>query len=301
MGIEIFEDLQEKGVSEKKALEWAKAIAGVFGKLKKASGKKKNEPGNLEDDEKRSGKLSELEIEQLAHFSPEERAAIEALSAKLADEDRSPTKENLDLLRDTHKAVDIAMFGRMLANSPAFNMEAAAQVAHAVSVHRVTVEDDYFTAVDDLNKGEEDLGAAHIGETEFGAGLFYLYLCIDRELLKENLSEDGELAQKAISALIEAAATVAPKGKQNSFASRAYASFVLCERGDDQPRSLSVAFLKPVTGFDMMSEAIKRIQECRENMNKVYGIDGTPTCAINAHSGEGSFQEVVAYAIEGMR
>ena len=71
---------------------------------------------------------------------------------------------------------------------PCFNTEAAAQVAHAISVHSITVEDDYFTAVDDLNRAEDGAGAAHLGETEFAAGLFYLYLCIDKELLIGNLS-----------------------------------------------------------------------------------------------------------------
>jgi CRISPR system Cascade subunit CasC len=92
------------------------------------------------------------------------------------------------------------------------------QVAHAVTVHEVAVEDDYFTAVDDLNSGEDDLGAARIGETEFGAGVFYIYLCINRDLLEENL-DDKELAKKSLAALVESAAKIAPNGKQNSFAS----------------------------------------------------------------------------------
>jgi CRISPR system Cascade subunit CasC len=139
------------------------------------------------------------------------------------------------------------MFGRMLAAAPAYNKEAAVQVAHAVTVHEVAVEDDYFTAVDDLNNGEEDQGAGHLGETEFAAGVFYLYVCIDRYLLKENLADD-QLADRAIAALIEASAKIAPTGKQNSFASRAYASYIMAEKGDQQPRSLSIAFLKPVRG-----------------------------------------------------
>jgi len=108
-------------------------------------------------------------------------------------------------------AVDIAMFGRMLASSPAFNVEAACQVAHAISVHPVVIEDDYFTAVDDLNNGMEDMGAAHIGETRFAAGLFYSYICINRELLIQNLDGNEDLANKAIRALTEAAVKVAPE------------------------------------------------------------------------------------------
>jgi len=80
-------------------------------------------------------------------------------------------------LRKDHTAVDIAMFGRMLAANTQYNMEAAVQVAHAITVHKVSVEDDFFTAVDDLNNGEEDMGSGHLGETEFAAGRF-LHLCM---------------------------------------------------------------------------------------------------------------------------
>ncbi len=181
----------------------------------------------------------------------------------------------------------------MLASSPAYNTEAASQVAHAISVHKATVEDDFFTAVDDLNNGEDDMGAGHMGETEFAAGLFYLYLCIDRELLTENLSGDTELANKTIGALIQSAATIAPSGKQNSFASRARASYILCESGDQQPRSLSVAFLKPVGGADLLSHSINALEQTREKMDAVYGDGAERTTSLNALSGEGSLQGII--------
>ena len=59
-----------------------------------------------------------LEIEQLAHFSPEEIAAIEELADTLARETRAPTDEELKLLREKHRATDISLFGRMLAEKP---------------------------------------------------------------------------------------------------------------------------------------------------------------------------------------
>src|SRR2546422_319950 len=93
--------------------------------------------------------LQDLEIEQWVHFSPEEIAAIEGLADTLARENRAPTDNELQLLREKHRAADIAMFGRMLADKPMYNTEAACQVAHAVSVHKKAVEDDDFTAVDD--------------------------------------------------------------------------------------------------------------------------------------------------------
>lgn len=216
MGKKIYEMLVQLKVSDTKAREWAKAIAGQFGKLKAV---------------KADNPFQELEIEQLAHFSPEEEAAIHALIKQLADRQTEPSEQELKLLRQKHSAADIALFGRMLAAAPVFNTEAAAQVAHALAVHRCQVEDDFFTAVDDLNQGIEDVGAGHMGETEFGAALFYLYLCIDRALLLDNLNGDRDLCDKTLRALTECAATIAPTGKQNSFASRARASFVLVEKG----------------------------------------------------------------------
>jgi len=258
LGIEIFNQFIAGGIKEKEAKEWTKLIAGVFGALKKAD---KNDP------------LAELEIEQLVHVSPTELQSIKSLTEKLITEQRAPEKDELNLLRLREQAVDIALFGRMLASSPAYNIEAACQVAHAISVHPVTIEDDYFTAVDDLNNGLEDMGAAHIGETRFAAGLFYAYICINRELLIKNLDGNEELANKAIRALTEAAVKVAPEGKQNSFASRAYASYVLAEQGDQQPRSLSAAYLKPINhgNEDYIADSIKSLIEQRDSFDAVYG------------------------------
>jgi len=233
-----------------------------------------------------------LEIEQLAHISPTEQDAAMALVAILASESREPTKEDLNLLKTDQTAVDIALFGRMLASSPAFNVEAACQVAHALSVHSIIIEDDYFTAVDDLNNGKEDTGSAHIGESGFAAALFYSNICINKTQLIENLDGNEELANKAIQALTEAAVKVSPKGKQNSFASRAYASYALAEKGEQQPRSLSVAFLNPVTEADQASAAIQALTNQVENFDKVYGACADARYSINAVSGEGSFTEL---------
>jgi len=280
MGREIYKGLVDKGVKEKDAKAWAIEIAGVFGKVKKED-KKNGDPRHM------------LDIEQLAHFSPEEREAIDALCDKLATRGSGPSRDDLKLLRKQHSAADIALFGRMLASDPGFNTEAAAQVAHAITVHKVTVEDDFFTAVDDLNNGEEDVGAGHMGETEFAAGLFYQYICVDRELLKSNLGGDNALANKALEALAEAAATIAPTGKQNSFASRARASYILAETGDQQPRSLSVAFLKPVSGSDMLGEAVTSLTNAAATMDKAYGVCADRRAVMDLAAGEGSLKEII--------
>lgn len=272
LGVEAFEALLGAGVTEKQAREWAGQIAKVYGAAKKDN---------------------PLEIEQLVHIAPEERASLDQLVATLAEEKRGPTDEELDTLLHNQTAVDIAMFGRMLASKTQFNGEAAVQVAHAIGVHASAIEDDYFTAVDDLNRN--DPGAAHIGESGFAAAVFYQYICIDRDLLKRNLGGDEVLTQKALRALTEAALKVGPSGKQNSFASRAFAHFALAEKGADQPRSLSLAFVKPVTGTDYASDAVAALQQVRDNMDKVYGACAESRCQFNVLTGEGSVADLLDF------
>ena len=123
-------------------------------------------------------------------------------------------------LRKADNAADIAMFGRMLADSPDFNRDAAVQVAHAITVNEIEIENDYYTAVDDLKEPAEDAGAGFIGEAGFAAGVFYLYVCIDRALLVENLAGDRDLAARAIEALVKAAAVASPGQAQQLRQSR---------------------------------------------------------------------------------
>jgi CRISPR system Cascade subunit CasC len=282
MGTEVLRALRAGGVPERAAHATAERIAGVFGKPKAV---RKGEGGTV----------GKVEIEQLAHFSPEERAAIDALVAVLVAEQREPTAEELQLLRREHSGVDIALFGRMLADSPDYNVEAAAQVAHAITVHATDIEDDYFSAVDDLNTGGSDRGAGHIGEAEFAAGLFYLYLCVDRDLLVENLNGDEELAARALRSLTEAAAKIPPGGKQASFASRAYASYALAEKGRQQPRSLAVAFLRPVAGGDFLSEAVRRLSAARQSFEAAYGATAEAAYEVDAALGNGRFDELLRF------
>jgi CRISPR system Cascade subunit CasC len=277
MGRKIFENFVVGGIAEKDAREWARAVAGCFGKLKSGEG---------------------FDIEQLAHFGPEEQRAIQELVDKLVKSKVAPTERDLALLRAPTSAADIALFGRMLAAAPSFNVEAAAQVAHAFTVHRASAEDDYFTAVDDLNRGDEDAGAAHIGEAGFGAGVYYLYVCINRDLLDANLGGDTALRDRALAALIESIAKVAPTGKQASFASRAYASYMLAEKGSQQPRSLSLAFVKPIASNDVIGEAITTLNDKLERMDKVYGACADGRTFFNAETGEGTLAELIAFAQE---
>ncbi len=302
--------LTELPTGDQRSNVWANDILAAYGEPD-------NEPGIL----KQLVDVSPVEEYALKGFLQEVKAyfiggagndyvqQIVALHAKRdektkGDEKKKITNQIVERLRPlllkakVTSAADIAMFGRMLASSPAYKTEAAVQVAHAVSVHDVTVEDDYFTAVDDLNRGEEDLGAAHIGETEFASGVFYLYICINRDLLMKNLGGDQELADKTLAALVEAAAKIAPTGHQNSFASRARTSYMLVEKGSDQPRSLSVAFLKPARGEDILAIAITELEKRRENFEKVYGPGADDLRKMNAETGEGSLNDIISFVKE---
>jgi CRISPR system CASCADE complex protein casC len=273
LGIEVFEALKAKGVAEKKAKDWAEEIAKEYGVLKT------DVP---------------LEIQQPVHVAPEERKTLDDLVSKLAEEKRGPSKEELESLLHDHTAVDIAMFGRMLASKTEFNGEAAVQVAHAIGVHASAVEDDYFAAVDDLNRNGPE--AAYIGEAGFAAAVFYQYVCIDRDLLKKNLGNDEALTEKAIKALVKTALTVGPTGKQNSFASRAYAHYALVEKGTQQPRSLSLAFVRPVNGADYAQEAITALSTVRKNMDTVYGACSDAHEEFNVLTGQGSLEALLQFA-----
>lgn len=276
--------LLNANIEEALAEKWSKDLCRAF--------------GAMEDEENKLSQLTQISDIEAKGFESVVNEIIEFLvgnkqtefTTELIDliEKRDQKKKSDDIkkanvgiskylakkvLVEGKSSVDIAMFGRMLASSPAFNIEAACQVAHAISVHPVVIEDDYFTAVDDLNNGLEDMGAAHIGETRFAAGLFYSYICINRELLIKNLDGNEELANKAIRALTEAAVKVAPEGKQNSFASRAYASYVLAEKGDQQPRSLSVAYLKPINrdNKDFIADSINLLTQQKDSFDEAYG------------------------------
>lgn len=302
--------LTELSTDNPRSAVWANDILAVYGEPD-------DEPGML----KQLVFISPAEEKVLKEFLQEVNAVLsdknsggEAIQEIISlqtkrektktDDKKKTTNQIVGKLRELllvakiTSAFDIAMFGRMLASSPAHNIEAAVQVAHAITVHEVAVEDDYFTAVDDLNRGKEEMGAAHIGETEFAAGVFYLYACINRDLLLENLGGDTELADKAIAALVEAAARVSPTGKQCSFASRACASYILAEKGNQQPRSLSVAFLKPVRGEDILSTAITELEKRRGNFDKVYGSCADAFIKLNAETGEGSLTEIINFVKE---
>lgn len=141
-------------------------------------------------------------------------------------------------------SIDVALFGRMIADAPDLNVDAACQVSHAISVHAASPEFDYFTAVDD-NSPKDNAGAGMIGTVGFVSSTLYRYATIDAQRLAENLGSP-EAALRAIEAFVRAFVTSMPTGKQNTFANRTRPGLVLVEVREDQPVNLAGAFENPV-------------------------------------------------------
>ena len=195
--------------------------------------------------------LGEAEITWLAAEAARLAAEInDPESAKTALDEWSETfKGNIKALREATLlpgGLASALFGRMVTSDPAANIDAPVYVAHAFTVHAEETEGDYFTAVDDLKREEDDGGADTIQETELTSGLFYGYVVIDLPGLIKNCSNDRELAGQVVHNLIHLIAEVSPGAKRGSTAPFGRADLMLIEAGDRQPRSLAAAYRKPV-------------------------------------------------------
>jgi CRISPR system Cascade subunit CasC len=328
LGAVIADRLKKDGVEETKAVEIARYVAAAYGKMNPADDASNSRltrqlvflsPNEIAKAHDTARRLKDGELSIPADWSAflsagggdiddeteggdeSEAAAPAKKSAKgKAKKAKQPKGHPLqsELLSTAEGAADVAMFGRMLADAPAYNQEAAVQVSHAMTTHKVVVEDDYYVAVDDLKRTDEgeDLGTSFIGVQEYGAGVFYLYACVDVDLLVKNVG-DKDLAKDAIRALIETAATVSPRGKQASFASRARASYVLLERGPQQPRTLAASFIKSVSGDDLLEASIAGLQAFRANLDTVYGPSAEATAELIAtrDTATGSMNELLDF------
>ena len=195
---------------------------------------------------------AEQETSVLLYISDDEIDAIiqclrAALEAGATPDIKDFNKGLVKQLANRTSAPDIALFGRMLAEKPALNIDAACQVAHAISTHEVnTAEFDYFTAVDDLTP-EEDSGAGMLGLVPFNSATYYRCARIDWQQLVKNLAGDAPLARQTVSAFMQAFAIVVPTGMQNSFINKHQPDFLLAAaRPDNDGQSLANAFEKPV-------------------------------------------------------
>lgn len=198
-------------------------------------------------------------------------------------------KAVLDIL-DSARAADLALFGRMLADLPEKNIDAASQVAHAVSTHKVAMEFDFYTAVDDLQPREET-GAGMMGNIEFNSACFYRYANVDVVQLKRNLGGDEDLARRTLEAFLRASKDAVPTGKQNSFAAHNPPAFILAVvRESGTPLSLANAFEKPVpTGRNsgLVDPSIEALDNFWAELTAMYGKNGIKSM-VASHVGDQS-------------
>ena len=177
------------------------------------------------------------------------------------------------------RAVDIALFGRMLADRKDFSIDAAAQVAHAISTNSITRDSDFFTAVDDFTQADE-ADAGMLGTVEFNSSCLYRYAAVNLDQLIRNLGDDPDartLALKGVSAFLTALAMAIPSGKQNTFAAHNLPEFIGITVHDKQPISLANAFQKPVWHGEhengLAAASVARLQNQVTTLDKAYSLD----------------------------
>lgn len=246
--------------------ELAFSAAGI--KLTEARGSSKESPLPKE-----SGYLLFLSSRQLDHIAS---MCIEAASS----DDPKALLKSSDIKKalDTDHSVDLALFGRMVAEATDLNVDAACQVAHALSVHPVDNEFDYFTAVDDHKNAdtEEDAGAGMIGTVEFNSSTLYRYATIDADALQKNLG-DATATREAVETFVRAFVTSMPTGKQNTFANRTLPDAVVVSIRSTQPVNLVGAFEKAIIGDERLKRASESLAEYSRDIDATY--DTTPDVA----------------------
>ena len=220
------------------APDLAESAPALVGEVFKAARIKLSAP-RKKDGPLESGYLLFLSTSQIARLAELAIAAArggEALDAKAVKK----------IFKEAH-AVDIALFGRMVADNTDLNIDAACQVAHAISTHAAENEYDFFTAVDDekSRSEEEDAGAGMMGTVEFSSATMYRYATVNIDMLRHNLG-DGQAALRAMEVFIRGFCLSMPTGKQNTFANRTVPEAVVVAVREDQPVSLAGAFEEAV-------------------------------------------------------
>ena len=250
------------------APELAGDAAALAKKVFAATKIKLSSPRGKKDAPQESGYLlflSTSQIERLAGLAIASARGGEALDAKTVKK----------IFKEEH-AVDIALFGRMVADDTDLNVDAACQVAHAISTHAAENEYDFFTAVDDdkSRSEEEDAGAGMMGTVEFSSATMYRYATVNLDMLVENLGDD-DAALRALEVFIKGFCLSMPTGKQNTFANRTLPEAIVVSVRDDQPVSLVGAFEKPIRTNEAdgyLTRSVEALAEHARAIEDNYGL-----------------------------
>ncbi|MEU6709020.1 type I-E CRISPR-associated protein Cas7/Cse4/CasC [Streptomyces wuyuanensis] len=217
--------------------------------------------------------LSARQLDGLAQLAVEGAADITAYLKDKTNKDRAKQ------IADTRHSVDIALFGRMVADSADINVDAAVQVAHAISVHRVENESDYYTAIDDRNTAEET-GAGMIGTVDFNSATLYRYAALGIHQLAANLGqglrEDEPVSapvRRAVEAFVHGFVASLPTGKINTFGHHTLPDAVIVKLRTTRPISFVAAFEEPVRSDQAghMRAAAERLAEYIPDIERAYG------------------------------
>lgn len=259
---------------------------GEYGEFLAAVQKKLTGIANKDGKESEDGKTS-----QIVFYSPADIQAItECIKTLIAESgtvknfETIKNKELLKSLQDVGTrpiSLDVALFGRMVTSDAFADVEAAMQVVHAVSTHRIRTESDFFTAMDDLlGSNMEDAGSAMMGETAYNSACYYEYANIDLDALRENLkyaAERDALIQKAIPVLLETMILSNPSGKQNSFAGNIVPDAVLIEIKDKKiPVNYVNAFVQPAAAHgltDIVTDSIQKLKNYVQDVERGFGLE----------------------------
>lgn len=190
-----------------------------------------------------------------------------AIAAFDEGEDVSKMKKEVSAIFHGPQAVDIALFGRMLADAPDLNTDASAQVAHAFSIDQITPEYDYFTAVDDC-ASEDNAGAAMIDTVGFNSSTLYRYATVNIDVLRDQLQDDSATVEGVV-AFVEAFVKSMPSGKQNTFANHTLPEDVVVTLRESQPISAADAFEDPVRRKDGISVSRQGVERLGERLNDI--------------------------------
>lgn len=212
--------------------------------------------------------ISRSEIYKLARIAIETHDAGESIEKHSAE-----LKKKVSKAFHGTQAIDIALFGRMLADAPALNTDASCQVAHAISVDKMTQEYDYFAAVDDL-AASDNAGAAMLDTIGFNSTTLYRYATVCLDSLKDQLG-DSRAAVEGVRAFLKAFVESMPTGKQNTFANRTLPNAVLVALRAEQPINGVAAFedpVRPKDGTSISHQAEERLASKLNDIAKVYGM-----------------------------
>lgn len=275
-------------ITAQQAEELAKAAFAVAG-IKLTAPRKSTPEAPLPDE---SGYLLFLSAQQLDHLARLCIDAKDAADPKSALKDAGAKKALSGA--DGANSVDLALFGRMVADSSDLNVDAACQVAHAISVHRVDTEFDYFTAVDDHKNADtdaEDAGAGMIGTVEFNSSTLYRYATVDVDLLNRNLG-DTDATQKAVEAFVTAFATSMPTGKQNTFANRTLPDAVIVSIRDTQSVNLVGAFEEAVAAEPRLKTAAEKLATHARSIDAAYDTTPVKTWVVSVGSATAALEDL---------